>query len=92
MCCVDWRWSFMLEGESINWFLSLLTVFLYVLVYTPMKKMSWLNTTIGADSGAIPPLGGWRLPPMFGFGGGFIFDLFAWQHPPFLCHRLDVKR
>ncbi len=66
-------------------FLSLLTSFLYVLVYTPMKKISWLNTTIGAIPGALPPLGGWAA------GTGelsqeawiLFFILFFWQHPHF---------
>ena len=40
-------------------FLVLMAAFLYVLVYTPMKKITWLNTTIGAIPGAIPPLAGW---------------------------------
>src|SRR5690606_28631685 len=39
-------------------FLALMTAFLYVLVYTPMKRLSWLNTPIGAIPGALPPLGG----------------------------------
>src|SRR5436190_17250438 len=32
------------EVNLLTAFLSLLTAFLYVLVYTPMKKVSWLNT------------------------------------------------
>ena len=66
-------------------FLSLLTAFLYVLVYTPLKKISWLNTTIGAIPGAIPPMGGWaaargELDP----GAWILFlILFIWQHPHF---------
>ena len=39
-------------------FLSLLTSFLYVLVYTPMKRLSTLNTIIGAIPGALPAAGG----------------------------------
>ncbi|MBI4309866.1 MAG: protoheme IX farnesyltransferase [Candidatus Omnitrophica bacterium] len=66
-------------------FLSLLTCFLYVLVYTPMKKMSWLNTTIGAIPGAIPPMGGWAAAANgLDFGAWVLFlILFAWQHPHF---------
>jgi protoheme IX farnesyltransferase len=68
-------------------FLVLLAAFLYVLVYTPMKKISWLNTTIGAFPGAIPPLAGWaaatgRVDP----GAWVLFAiLFAWQHPHFFA-------
>jgi protoheme IX farnesyltransferase len=66
-------------------FLGLLTAFLYVLVYTPMKRVSWLNTIVGAIPGAIPPLGGWAaatgtLEP----GAWVLFAiLFLWQHPHF---------
>jgi heme o synthase len=68
-------------------FLVLLAAFLYVLVYTPMKKVSWLNTTIGAFPGAIPPMAGWaaatgRVDP----GAWVLFAiLFAWQHPHFFA-------
>ncbi len=66
-------------------FLSLLTCFLYVLVYTPMKRLTWLNTTIGAIPGAIPPLGGWAAATNhLGVGGWILFlILFTWQHPHF---------
>ncbi|MBI3602577.1 MAG: protoheme IX farnesyltransferase [Candidatus Omnitrophica bacterium] len=66
-------------------FLSLLTAFLYVLVYTPMKKISWLNTTIGAIPGAIPPMGGWAAARgELGVEAWVLFFiLFAWQHPHF---------
>src|SRR5262249_40588198 len=35
-------------------FLALLTAFLYVIVYTPLKKVTWLNTFVGAIPGALP--------------------------------------
>ena len=68
-------------------FLVLLAAFLYVLVYTPMKKITWLNTTVGALPGAIPPMAGWaattgRIDP----GAWVLFAiLFAWQHPHFFA-------
>ena len=66
-------------------FLVLLTAFLYVLVYTPLKKVSWINTPIGAIPGALPPVIGWAaarggIDP----GAWVLFGiLFAWQHPHF---------
>ena len=39
--------------------LGLITVLLYIFVYTPLKKITWLNTSIGAIPGALPPVGGW---------------------------------
>lgn len=66
-------------------FLGLLTSFLYIMVYTPMKRVSWLNTTIGAIPGAIPPLGGWAAATgHLNFSAGILFlILFLWQHPHF---------
>ncbi|OGX27872.1 MAG: protoheme IX farnesyltransferase [Omnitrophica WOR_2 bacterium RIFCSPHIGHO2_01_FULL_48_9] len=66
-------------------FLSLLSAFLYVLVYTPMKRISWLNTSIGAIPGALPPLGGWAAATGdLSLGGWVLFAiLFLWQHPHF---------
>jgi protoheme IX farnesyltransferase len=79
-------------------FLSLLTAFLYVLVYTPMKKISWLNTTIGAIPGALPPMGGWTAATGdVGLGAWVLFlILFIWQHPHFYSiawlFREDYKK
>ncbi len=66
-------------------FLSLLTSFLYVIVYTPMKKLTWLNTTIGAIPGAIPAMGGWAAARgELGVEAWILFlILFTWQHPHF---------
>jgi len=66
-------------------FLSLLTAFTYVVVYTPMKRISWFNTTIGAFPGALPPLGGWAAATgTLNFDAGVLFMiLFLWQHPHF---------
>lgn len=40
-------------------FLGALNIGLYAGVYTPMKRLSWLNTWVGALVGGIPPLMGW---------------------------------
>jgi len=79
-------------------FLSLLTSFLYIMVYTPLKRSSWLNTTVGAIPGAIPPLGGWAAATGgLSFEAGILFlILFLWQHPHFYAiawmMRDDYKR
>ena len=39
--------------------LAALTLLSYVLVYTPLKRVSSLCTLVGAIPGALPPLGGW---------------------------------
>jgi protoheme IX farnesyltransferase len=79
-------------------FLGLLTAFLYVLVYTPLKRISWLNTTIGAIPGALPPVGGWVAATGEVSLGTWIlfFLLFIWQHPHFYAiawmFREDYRR
>ncbi|RMF08645.1 MAG: protoheme IX farnesyltransferase [Candidatus Neomarinimicrobiota bacterium] len=66
-------------------FLGLLTAFLYVLVYTPLKRVTWLNTTIGAIPGALPAMGGWTAATgSLDAGAWILFGiLFFWQHPHF---------
>ncbi|GMU94280.1 MAG: protoheme IX farnesyltransferase [Candidatus Hydrogenedentota bacterium] len=66
-------------------FLALLTAFLYVLVYTPMKRLTWLNTLIGAVPGALPPMGGWAAATgRVELGAWVLFAiLFIWQQPHF---------
>jgi protoheme IX farnesyltransferase len=58
---------------------------LYVAVYTPLKRVTWWNTLVGAVPGAIPPLIGWSaatgdLAPQAWLG--FLL-LFLWQLPHF---------
>jgi len=66
-------------------FLVLLTAFLYVLVYTPLKRLSWWNTPVGAIPGALPPMVGWSAATNdLGAGAWILFAiLFVWQHPHF---------
>ena len=60
-------------------------VFIYLAIYTPAKRLTWMNTSIGALPGAIPPLIGWasargQIDP----GGWVLFAmLFVWQHTHF---------
>ena len=73
------------QVNLLTGFLSLLTVFLYVLVYTPLKRVTWWNTAIGAIPGALPPVGGWTAATgHIDLGAWIIFlILFVWQHPHF---------
>ena len=69
-------------------YLTAATIAIYVFVYTPMKRISSMNTLVGAIPGAIPPMIGW-----VGGGGGildpevwFLFGiLFFWQLPHFVA-------
>ena len=67
--------------------LTAITVASYVLLYTPLKKLTTWNTLIGAIPGALPPLIGWaaaegRISTL----GWIIFAvLFLWQMPHFFA-------
>lgn len=65
--------------------LGLLNWFLYVCVYTPLKRVSALNTWFGAIVGGIPPLMGAAVisGPVPGSVGLLAFLLFVWQIPHF---------
>ena len=79
-------------------FLALLSAFLYVVVYTPMKRQNWLNTSLGAVPGALPPVGGWTAATGAIDPGAVVLFLilFAWQHPHFYAiawiFRDDYRR
>lgn len=79
-------------------FLALLSSFLYVVVYTPLKRSTWLNTSLGAIPGALPPVGGWAAAAgQLDWGAWALFlILFAWQHPHFYSiawiFREDYRR
>ena len=74
-----------LKVNLLTCILSLLTIFSYLFLYTPLKRKSWLNTSVGAIPGAIPPLGGWTAATnSIEWGGIAVFlILFFWQHPHF---------
>ena len=78
--------------------LGALTVLLYVGVYTPLKRMTTLNTIVGAVPGAIPPVMGWTAASgTLGVPAGVLFAiLFLWQLPHFLAiawiFRDDYRR
>jgi heme o synthase len=63
---------------------SLLT---YVFVYTPMKRVTWLNTLVGAVPGALPPLIGWTAARgAWSAEGLALFGIQAfWQIPHFMA-------
>ncbi len=67
--------------------LSLGTLVTYVAVYTPLKRVSSLNTAVGAIPGAAPPLIGYVA--LAGEAGPWAWSLFAilfvWQFPHFMA-------
>lgn len=59
----------------------------YVLIYTPLKRVTTLNTVIGGISGAAPPVIGWvAVTHSMDMGAWILFlILFLWQSPHFLA-------
>ena len=92
---ITWLW---LTTNLLTAVLSAATLAIYVCIYTPMKRVSSFCTTVGAVSGALPPVLGWVA------AGGHLDEgalalfllLFAWQFPHFLAiatiHRDDYAR
>ena len=78
--------------------LAALTLASYVLLYTPLKRKTTLNTLIGAVPGALPIVGGWTaaggaLGPAV---AALFWILFLWQLPHVLAlawiYREDYAR
>ena len=67
--------------------LGAVTLLSYVLVYTPLKRVTTLNTAIGAIPGALPPLMGWAAARdnVSREGWALFAILFFWQLPHFLA-------
>ena len=65
---------------------GLLSLMIYVLSYTPLKRMSTVSIFIGAIPGAIPVLLGWvAATDDFGLAVGVLFAIqFLWQFPHFI--------
>ncbi|MFP4144055.1 MAG: heme o synthase [Phycisphaeraceae bacterium] len=90
---VLWQWAHPLAAV-----LSALTIVLYVLVYTPMKRVSSLSTTVGAVPGAMPPLIGYAAATgQVGIEAVLLFAvMFVWQLPHFYAigwlYRDDYAR
>jgi len=67
--------------------LGAVTLVSYLFIYTPLKRVTWLNTAIGAIPGALPPLMGWTAARNeLGGEGWALFAILAfWQMPHFFA-------
>ena len=63
------------------------TLVSYLFIYTPLKRVTWLNTAIGAVPGALPPLMGWTAArgELSSEGWALFAILFFWQLPHFFA-------
>ena len=66
-------------------FFGTLSIFLYVLIYTPLKRISSISVFVGAFPGAIPFMLGWVAATNdFDIEPGILFAIqFIWQFPHF---------
>ena len=67
--------------------LGAVTLVSYIFIYTPLKRVTWLNTAVGAIPGALPPLMGWTAARNeLGGPGWALFAILAfWQLPHFFA-------
>lgn len=74
------------------------TIAIYILGYTPLKRISTANTLVGAVPGALPPMIGWAAARNeVGWPAWSLFAiLFCWQMPHFFAiawmYREDYAR
>ena len=71
--------------DSLTTLLTAITLVVYLIIYTPLKRLTPLNTLVGAIPGALPPLiGATAARGHFSVEGWTLFALLAvWQLPHF---------
>jgi heme o synthase len=78
--------------------LGILTLVLYLCLYTPLKQKTWWSTTVGAVPGAMPPLIGFAAAAGKLTAEAWVLGaiLFLWQFPHFYAiawmYREDYAR
>jgi protoheme IX farnesyltransferase len=87
---------------AVNWLTAALgaaTWLLYVVIYTPLKRITPLNTVIGAVAGALPTLMGWSAAggsfamSSGGIMAGTLFVIvYLWQFPHFMAIAWIYRR
>ena len=83
----------LLKINFLTALISFLTIFIYIAIYTPLKRYSSFNTIVGAIPGALPPLGGWvAATNQVNIEGLLLFGiLFCWQIPHFYSLAIIYK-
>ncbi len=74
-----------LQFGPLTGILGFISLFMYVALYTPMKKLSSWAVFVGAFPGAFPPMLGYvAATGQFDLGAGLLFAMqFMWQFPHF---------
>jgi protoheme IX farnesyltransferase len=84
--------------NALSAFLCVLTAVSYLFIYTPLKRISAVNTLVGAVPGALPPVIGWAaaLNEVSAGSWALFAILFCWQLPHFFSiawmYREDYAR
>jgi heme o synthase len=87
-----------LTANAAAGILAAVTLFVYLCLYTPLKRRTPFSTVVGGIAGAIPPLIGWAVVrgTLSMEAWSFFFILFFWQMPHFLSlawmYRKDYAR
>ena len=88
-------------GFGVNWLasaLGIVTLMMYLCLYTPLKQKTWWSTTVGAVPGAMPPLIGFAAAADRITAEAWVLAaiLFLWQFPHFYAiawmYREDYSR
>lgn len=80
----------LLAVNALSGMVTAFTAVSYLLLYTPMKRITPLCSLVGAVPGALPPVTGWvAATGQFGAGASVLFAiLFLWQLP----HSLAIAK
>jgi protoheme IX farnesyltransferase len=87
VCAVTGLVYLALAVNLLTCVIGAVTLISYLFIYTPLKRVTWLNTIIGAVPGALPPLMGWTAARGVLSGEGWaLFAIVAfWQIPHFMA-------
>ena len=81
------------QVSGVMVFGGVITALLYLVLYTPLKRLTTWNTVIGGVPGALPALGGYMAAcGQVGWGAWSLFGiLYCWQQPHFHSIAWMVK-
>jgi len=76
-----------LAANLLTSVIGAVTLVSYLFIYTPLKRITWLNTVVGAVPGGLPPLMGWTAARGdLAVEGWALFAILAfWQIPHFMA-------
>ena len=98
LCSVSGLVWLILAVNPLTALVGAVTLCAYLFVYTPLKRVTWMNTLVGAIPGALPPVMGWTAARgELSAGGWALFAILVlWQLPHFFAiawmYREDYAR